>query len=131
MISSTKAAGIKTYPSGGSHGLSTVTNVTWTNVDVQGCEYAIQIQSCYGEDEEYCEDNPGDAVLTGITFDGFSGTTNDKYDPVTGNLNCGSAGTCDVTVSNYQVKASSGDGEVLCANTPGDLGVECTSGASG
>ncbi|KAL4898660.1 putative endo-xylogalacturonan hydrolase A [Aspergillus ambiguus] len=131
MISSTKAAGIKTYPSGGDHGLSTVSNVTWTKVDVQGCEYAIQIQSCYGEDEDYCEDNPGDAVLTGITFDNFSGTTDDKYDPVTGNLNCGSEGTCDVKVINYKVTAPSGERKVLCANTPSSLGVTCSSGASG
>ncbi|KAF9891354.1 hypothetical protein FE257_004210 [Aspergillus nanangensis] len=131
MISSSKAAGIKTYPSGGDHGTSTVSNVTWTKVTVQDCDYAIQIQSCYGEDDDYCEQNPGDAVLTGIVFDGFSGTTSDKEDPVTGNLNCGADGTCDVTVSNYEVTASSGDGQVLCANTPEDLGVECTEGASG
>ncbi|KAL5362990.1 pectin lyase fold/virulence factor [Aspergillus floccosus] len=131
MIGSTKAAGIKTYPSGNGHGLSTVSNVTWTNVDVQGCQYAIQIQSCYGEDASYCNSNPGNAILTDITFDGFTGTTDDKYDPVTGNLNCGADGTCDVKVTNYQVKAPSGNGKVLCANTPGDLGVTCTSGASG
>ncbi|KAF9887540.1 hypothetical protein FE257_010118 [Aspergillus nanangensis] len=131
MISSTKAAGIKTYPSGGSHGLSTVTNVTWTGVTVQDCDYAIQIQSCYGEDADYCDDNPGNAVLTGITFDGFTGTTSSHYAPVTGNLNCGSKGTCGVTVSNYKVTASSGTGKVLCANTPTNLGVACSSGASG
>ncbi len=131
MISSTKAAGIKTYPSGGDHGLSTVKNVTWKDVVVQDCEYAIQIQSCYGEEEDYCESNPGNAVLSGITFQGFSGTTNDKYDPVTGNLNCGADGECDVSIVDYTVKAASGEGEVLCANTPSDLGVSCSSGASG
>ncbi|KAL3435976.1 pectin lyase fold/virulence factor [Aspergillus tetrazonus] len=131
MISSTKAAGIKTYPSGGDHGLSTVTNVTWKDVTVQNCDYAIQIQSCYGEDEDYCEANPGDAVLSGITFEGFSGTTSSKYDPVTGNLNCGEDGKCDVSVVDYSVKAPSGGGKVLCANTPTSLGISCSSGASG
>ncbi|KAL6235083.1 hypothetical protein BDW75DRAFT_251108 [Aspergillus navahoensis] len=131
MISSTKAAGIKTYPSGGDHGLSTVTNVTWKDVTVQNCDYAIQIESCYGEEEEYCEANPGDAVLSGITFEGFSGTTSSKYDPVTGNLNCGAEGECDVSVVGYSVVAPSGNGEVLCANTPSNLGVGCTPGASG
>ncbi|KAL3473817.1 pectin lyase fold/virulence factor [Aspergillus californicus] len=131
MISSTKAAGIKTYPSGGDHGLSTVSNVTWKDVVVQDCDYAIQIQSCYNEDEDYCESNPGNAVLSGITFQGFTGTTSDKYDPVTGNLNCGADGDCDVSVIDYSVESPSGDGEVLCANMPSDLGVTCTSGASG
>lgn len=131
MVNSTKAAGIKTYPSGGSHGLSTVSNVTWTGVVVEGCDYAIQIQSCYGEDASYCASNPGDAVLTGIVFDKFSGTTSGKYGSVTGNLDCGADGTCGVKVSSYTVKAPNGGTEVLCANTPSSLGVTCTSGASG
>ncbi|KAL2835991.1 pectin lyase fold/virulence factor [Aspergillus pseudoustus] len=131
MIGSTKAAGIKTYPSGDGHGVSTVSNVTWKDVVVQDCDYAIQVQSCYGEDDEYCESNPGNAVISDITFQGFSGTTSDKYDPVTGNLNCGADGECGVSVVDYTVVAPSGDGEVLCANTPADLGVECTAGASG
>ncbi|KAJ5127711.1 hypothetical protein N7448_008490 [Penicillium atrosanguineum] len=131
MINSTKAVGIKTYPSGGSHGLSTVTNVTWTNVHVEGCDYAIQIQSCYGEGADYCEEYPGDAVLTDIVFDGFSGTTSGKYDDVTGNLDCGKDGSCGITISSYTVVAPDGKNEVLCANTPEGLGVSCTSGASG
>jgi galacturan 1,4-alpha-galacturonidase len=131
MINSTKAVGIKTYPSGGSHGLSTVTNVTWTGVKVEGCDYAIQIQSCYGEDADYCEAYPGDAVLTDIVFDVFSGTTSGKYDDVTGNLDCGKDGTCGVKIAGYTVVAPSGESDVLCANTPSDLGVPCTSGASG
>jgi polygalacturonase len=130
MINSTKAAGIKTYPSGGDHGLSTVTNVTWSGVVVDGCDYAIQIQSCYGEDASYCEENPGDAVLTDVVFEGFSGTTSGKYGDVTGNMDCGADGTCGVTVSDYTILAPDGESEVLCANTD-DLGVTCTSGASG
>ncbi|CRG92004.1 hypothetical protein PISL3812_09058 [Talaromyces islandicus] len=131
MVNSTKAAGIKTYPTGGSHGLSTVKNVTFTGFTVKNCDYAIQIESCYGEDASYCEENSNDAVLTGIVFDGFSGTTSTKYKPVTGNLDCGSDGTCDITVSSYTVVSPTGEGEVQCANTPSSLGVTCTSGASG
>ncbi|KAJ5437459.1 Glycoside hydrolase family 28 [Penicillium cf. griseofulvum] len=131
MIDSTKAAGIKTYPSGGNHGISTVSNVTFTGVVVDGCDYAIQIQSCYGEDADYCVDHPGNADLTGINFEKFSGTTSGKYKAVTGSLACGSGGTCDVKVGTYTVKAPSGGSEVLCANTPSNLGVKCTPGASG
>ncbi|KAJ5623021.1 hypothetical protein N7490_011626 [Penicillium lividum] len=130
MVNSTKAAGIKTYPSGGSHGVSTVSNVTWSGVVVEGCDYAIQIQSCYGEDSSYCEEYPGDAVLSGVVFEGFSGTTSGKYGSVTGNMDCGADGSCGVKVSGYTVVAPDGDSEVLCANTE-DLGVTCTSGASG
>jgi galacturan 1,4-alpha-galacturonidase len=131
MINSTKAVGIKTYPSGGSHGVSTVSNVTFSGVVVDGCDYAIQIQSCYGEDSDYCAENPGNADLTDIVFEKLSGTTSGKYDAVTGNLDCGSGGTCGVKVSSYTVQAPSGEGKVLCANTPSDLGITCTAGASG
>ncbi|CAG7968098.1 unnamed protein product [Penicillium nalgiovense] len=131
MIKSTKAVGIKTYPSGSDHGMSTVSNVTFTDIVVDGCDYAIQIQSCYGEDEDYCVENPGDADLTDIVFDKISGETSGKYKAITGNLACGARGTCDVKVDAYTVEASSGGSEVLCANTPSDLGVKCTPGASG
>ncbi|KAJ5757334.1 uncharacterized protein N7511_006028 [Penicillium nucicola] len=131
MINSTKALGIKTYPSGGSHGLSTVSNVTWSGVVVQGCDYAVQIQSCYGEDSEYCEDHPGNAILSGIVIEDVSGVTSGKYGAVTGNLDCGSGGICDVKMSSYTVKPKSGSGQILCANTPSGLGVTCTAGASG
>ncbi|PYI02024.1 endo-xylogalacturonan hydrolase A [Aspergillus sclerotiicarbonarius CBS 121057] len=131
MINSTKAAGIKTYPSGDSHGVSTVSNVTFNDFTVDNTDYAFQIQSCYGEDADYCEENPGNAKLTDIVVSGFSGTTSDKYDPVVANIDCGADGTCGITISDFKVKAPSGDAEVLCANTPSDLGVTCTSGASG
>ncbi|THY03267.1 pectin lyase-like protein [Aureobasidium pullulans] len=111
MISSSKAVGIKTYPMGNGHGISTVTNVTYTNIKVQNSDYAIQIQSCYGEDGTYCETNGNNAVLKGIVFENFFGTTSKKYSPTTANLNCGAKGTCDVKVKNYAVKAGSGTGQ--------------------
>ncbi|GIJ90493.1 hypothetical protein Asppvi_009448 [Aspergillus pseudoviridinutans] len=131
MINSSKAAGIKTYPSGNGHGLSTVKNVTFSDFTVQGCDYAFQIQSCYGESASYCASNPGNAVLQDIVVKGFSGTTSSKYDPVVANLDCGADGTCGVSVSDFTVKAPSGKATVQCANTPSNLGVTCTSGASG
>jgi galacturan 1,4-alpha-galacturonidase len=131
MVSSTKAVGIKTYPMGNGHGVSTVTNVTFNNIKVQNSDYAIQIQSCYGEYESYCQTNGNSAVLQGIVFEGFSGTTSKKYSLVTSNLDCGAKGVCDVKIKGYTVKAGSETGQVLCANTPGSLGVACTKGASG
>ncbi|KAJ5566772.1 hypothetical protein N7535_006078 [Penicillium sp. DV-2018c] len=131
MVESTKAVGIKTYPSGGSHGVSTVSNVTFSEIVVDGCDYAIQIESCYGEDSEYCAENPGTTDLTGIVFEKVSGVTSGKYDAVTGNLNCGSGGTCEVNVRSYTVEAPSGGSKVLCENTPSNLGVSCSPGAQG
>ncbi|OJD35449.1 endo-xylogalacturonan hydrolase a [Diplodia corticola] len=131
MVDSTKAAGIKTYPSGGSHGLSTVSNVTFTGFTVQNCDYAFQVQSCYGEDADYCQTSPGNAQISGVVVKDFSGETSDKYDPTTANINCGAGGTCGITISDWTVKAPSGENQILCSNTPSALGVTCASGASG
>ena len=126
MIKSTKAAGIKTWAVG-KGGLARVTNVTFTDFKVENCEYAIQIQSCYGGDK-VCQ---GNAHLSGVIFENFVGTTTKKFDPATGNLNCGQGTTCDVKVSKYRVKAPSGSRKVMCRNVPKSVDIECTSGASG
>ncbi|KAH8204168.1 hypothetical protein TruAng_001720 [Truncatella angustata] len=131
MVDSTKAAGIKLYPAGADHGTAVVKNVTWENVVVDNCDYAFQIQSCYSEDTDYCDDTPSTATLTGIVVKGFSGTTSDKYEPTVANINCPAGGTCDVALSGMTVKPPSGSAEYLCANTPSSLGITCTSGASG
>ncbi|KAI8629139.1 glycoside hydrolase family 28 protein [Xylariaceae sp. FL1651] len=131
MIGSTKAAGIKLYPAGSSHGTAVVKNVTWENVVVDNSDYAFQIQSCYGEDAGYCADTPSTAQLSGIVVKGFSGTTSSHYSPTTMNLDCPAGGTCGVTMSSITVKPPSGSVKILCANTPSTLGVTCTSGASG
>ncbi|RDW66664.1 glycoside hydrolase family 28 protein [Coleophoma crateriformis] len=131
MIDSTKAVGIKLYPGGSSHGQGVVSNVTYDGVTVTNCDYAAQIQTCYGEDATYCTTYPSTGTIAGVVFKNFKGTTSTKYAPATANLDCSSAGTCGVTISNWSVKAGSGTAEVLCANTPSTLGVTCTDGASG
>ncbi|KAI0141918.1 glycoside hydrolase family 28 protein [Xylariaceae sp. FL1272] len=131
MIDSAKAAGIKLYPAGSSHGSAIVKNVTWDGIVVDNSDYAFQIQSCYNEDESYCDSTPSTAQLSGIVVKNVSGTTSSKYSPTTMNLNCPAAGTCDVTMSGITVTPPSGSAEILCANTPSTIGVTCTSGASG
>ncbi|CZR66596.1 probable polygalacturonase 1 precursor [Phialocephala subalpina] len=129
MVSSTKAVGIKLYPGG--YGTATVSNVTWDTVTVTGCDYAAQIQSCYGEDATYCASNPGSGSITDVYFKNFKGTTSTKYEPVIANLDCPADGTCDVYLSGWSVKPPSGTAEYLCASIDSTPGVTCTSGASG
>ena len=69
--------------------------------------------------------------MTDIVFTGFSGATSGKYSPATSNVDCGANGTCGITIEDYTVTDPDATGEVLCANTPSDLGVTCTTGASG
>ncbi|GAW25033.1 putative endo-xylogalacturonan hydrolase A [Rosellinia necatrix] len=131
MTGSTKAAGIKLYPGGASHGAAVVRNVTWEDIVVDDTEYAFQIQSCYNEDASYCQAAPSAAQLSEIVVRRVSGTTSSKYSPTIMNLNCPAGGTCGVTMSSITVKPPSGSARILCANTPADLGVTCSSGASG
>ncbi|KAH6658575.1 hypothetical protein BKA67DRAFT_512659 [Truncatella angustata] len=74
MINCGKAAGIKVYEGG--RGTSSVTNVTWDGATVDGCDYGVQIQSCYGTDAAGCAANPSKAILDQIYFKNFKGTTN-------------------------------------------------------
>ncbi|KAI2620863.1 glycoside hydrolase family 28 protein [Xylaria nigripes] len=131
MTDSNKAAGVKLYPAGASHGTAIVKNVTWENVVVDNSDYAFQIQSCYSEDDDYCDSSPSTAQLPDIVVRGFSGTTSSNYSPTVINSNCPVDGSCGLTMSSITVEPPSGSAEFLCANTPDDIGVECTSGATG
>jgi galacturan 1,4-alpha-galacturonidase len=131
MQTSTKAVGIKLYPGGSKHGTAVVRNVTWDGVTVSDCDYAAQIQSCYGEDASYCTSNPSTATVQDVYFKNFRGTTSNKYSPTTANINCPAKGSCGINFSGWDVKAPSGSAKVLCANQPSSIGVTCSSGASG
>ncbi|KAH6681426.1 glycoside hydrolase family 28 protein [Halenospora varia] len=131
MINCGKAVGIKLYPGGSAHGTSAVSNVTWDGVDVQGCDYGAQIQSCYASDASYCASNPSLATLSGIYFKNFKGTTNSKRAPAVANLDCTASMTCDLHFTSWAVKSPSGATVNYCANIDGSPGITCTSGASG
>ncbi|KAK3940161.1 glycoside hydrolase family 28 protein [Diplogelasinospora grovesii] len=131
MNGATKAAGIKIYPGGPSHGTGTVVNVTWKDVVCQSCDYAIQIQQCYGDTTSYCTEYPSTGHISGVLFQNFTGTTSGNYKNTIANVDCPGNGTCGVQISGLTAKSPSGGSTVLCANTPSNLGVTCTSGASG
>ncbi|KAJ7039713.1 extracellular exo-polygalacturonase [Mycena alexandri] len=115
---------------GSAHGVATVTNVTWSDITVQNCDYAVQIQSCYeAANTSNCISNTD--KLTAVTFENFSGTTSTKFSPVVANINCAPAATCDVALKNFAVKPPSGTTEVLCSNIDDALGVTCSGAASG
>lgn len=131
MINCGKAAGIKLYPGGPTHGTSTVSNVTWDGVTVSGCAYGAQIQSCYDSTATECTEYPSAASLTGIYFKNFKGTTNTEYEPVVSNLDCPPDGTCDIYFTSYDVSPPSGTAVNECAYIDSSPGITCSSGASG
>ncbi|CAG8972355.1 hypothetical protein HYALB_00005023 [Hymenoscyphus albidus] len=129
MKDSTKAVGIKYYPSG--YGDAVVKNVTYEDITVDNSDYAIQIQSCYNEEADYCASHPSEAQLEGIHFNNFKGTTSKNYKGTVANINCSNKDECDVHVKSFSVKSAGGTAAVLCAHTPRDIGVTCASGANG
>lgn len=133
MINSGKAAGIKFYPGGPLHGTATVVNVTWENIECQGCDYAAQIQGCYfPPNATYCQEYPSTAIIKDVYFKNFTGITTGKYGNVVANLDCPDNTICDVHFSDFQVTSpKEGLPIELCANLPEDPGINCTAGASG
>ncbi|KAJ7116569.1 glycoside hydrolase family 28 protein [Mycena epipterygia] len=130
MINSAKAVGIKLWEGGSAHGVATVTNVTWSDITVNNCDYAVQIQSCYeAANTSNCISNTD--KLTSVTFANFAGTTSTKFSPVVANINCAPAATCDVVLTNFNVKPPSGTAQVQCSNIDDALGVTCSGAASG
>lgn len=127
MINSGKAVGIKLYPGGADHGTATVSNATWENIVVDDCDYAVQVQSCYNSEEEYCSENPSNATLTDINIINLSGSTSGT-DVM--NIDCPADGTCGITMSEISVTGSDDGTTYLCANTPDDIGIKCTEGAT-
>ncbi|GFP60336.1 endo-xylogalacturonan hydrolase A [Trichoderma asperellum] len=131
MINSAKAAGLKLYSGPPDHGTAVVSNVTFENFVLQNTDYAFQVQSCYGEDTSYCDANPSRAQIADVVVRNFSGTTSTHYSPNVANLDCPAAGTCGLSLSNITVTSPKGSAVFQCANTPSNLGVTCTDGASG
>ncbi|KAJ0134844.1 Vegetative incompatibility protein HET-E-1 [Fusarium oxysporum f. sp. albedinis] len=66
MIGSTKAAGIKYYPGGSTHGTGSVSNVTWQDITCDTCDYAIQISTCYMSTPAACSANPSTGKISGV-----------------------------------------------------------------
>ncbi|KIN00066.1 glycoside hydrolase family 28 protein [Oidiodendron maius Zn] len=131
MKGSSKAAGIKYWPGGSSHGTGMVSNVTWEDIVCDSCDYAIQIATCYESTADQCSASPSTGKIQDVTFSGFSGTTSGHYKSVVANLDCSKGGTCGITVDGFTVKSPDGVDKMLCANTPSNIGVACSSGASG
>ncbi|KAF7323721.1 Extracellular exo-polygalacturonase [Mycena kentingensis (nom. inval.)] len=130
MINSAKAVGIKLWEGGSAHGIATVSNVTWSDITVQNCDYAVQIQSCYeAANTASCIANTD--VLSGVVFRNIVGTTSTHFSPTVANINCSPSATCNVTIPGFNVRPPSGTARVLCSNIDGSLGVTCGGAASG
>ncbi|KAL2206865.1 pectin lyase-like protein, partial [Sarocladium strictum] len=109
MDGATKGVGIKLYPGAPNFGTAYVKNITWEDFTIKGAEYAVQIQSCYNKDYDYCETNPTTAVLQDIKMRNFKGTTGTKHGNIVANMNCPVGKTCGITFEKFDVKSPSGE----------------------
>lgn len=126
MINSSLATRIKFFPAGALHGSVLVYNVTYENINIDNCDYAIQIDNCYGSDPATCRKTPATAGLYGIRFFGIHGTTSTKYDPVVGKIDCPPAGTCDLAFQDWSVISPHGNSKVLCSFYDDPSGITCS-----
>lgn len=131
MRDGAKGVGIKYYPGGPIHGSPVTSNVTFQNVVVSNIDYAVLVESCYGEADDYCEQYPSTGTISGVVIKNFSGTTSAKYAPSAASINCPKAGACGIKMSGMTMQAPSGSTRYLCSNTPSDLGVTCSGPAKG
>ncbi|CAF0943939.1 unnamed protein product [Adineta steineri] len=126
MINCIAATRIKLYPGGPSHGTVIVSNVTYKNIIVDNCDYALQVDNCYESNSTSCKMNPSTAKLDAIQFIDVVGKTSNTYDPVVARIECPPNGTCDLIFSQWNIVAPSGNSTVLCSSYAHPSGVTCT-----
>ena len=126
MINCSIATRIKFFPGGPSHGTVAVTNVTYKDITVDNCDYALQVDNCYESDLTTCKQHPSAAKLVDISLHDVVGKTSKKYDPVVAKIDCPPAGTCELTFTKWNIIAPSGNSIVHCSNYDHPSGVTCT-----
>nr|ACD54811.1 endo-xylogalacturonan hydrolase-like protein [Adineta vaga] len=130
MINSTTATRIKFFPGGPSHGTVIVRNVTFKDVIVDNCDYALQVDNCYESNVTTCKEYPSAAELSNIRFININGKTSKKYDPNIAKINCPPSGTCDITFIQWDIVAPSGNSTVLCSDYHNPSGIICKGATS-
>lgn len=126
MINCTWATRIKFFPGGPSYGTVVVSNVTYKDITVDNCDYALQVDNCYESDPIKCKQNPSAAKLFDINFNGITGKTSKKLDPVVATIDCPPNGTCDLSFTQWDIVAPSGSSIVRCSNYHHPSGITCS-----
>ena len=128
MINCSLATRIKFFPGGPSHGSVFVSNVTYKDVTIDNCDYALQVDNCYESDPDECKKYPATAQLLNINFINITGKTSRHYDPVVAKIECPPNGTCDLAFKQWNIVSPSGNSTVLCRNYEHPSGITCTPG---
>lgn len=139
LANATDGARIKAWPAApaalsadlqGGGGSGHVRNVTFEHFHVDNVDYAIEITQCYGQKNlTLCQMDPSLVAIEDVAFNGFRGTTSQKYQPLVAALACGSWDACGyIRASAIDVVSPKGTRDAFCLNMAmADLeGVTCT-----
>ena len=126
MINSSFGTRIKFFPGGPNHGPVFVSNVTYKNVIVENCDYALQIEDCYESNSTECKMYPSAAQISDIRFINITGTTSKIHDPVVAKIGCPGNGTCELSFTQWNVVSPNGSTTVLCSHYDHPSGITCT-----
>ena len=129
MINNMVATRIKFYPAGPPHGPVFVSNVTYKDMTIENTDLAVQIDSCYQTDPNFCKQYPSSAQLLNINFINITGTTSQRYDPYIGKIFCPPNGTCDLTFNQWNVRSPTGGSSALCSHYEHPSGITCKTNA--
>jgi galacturan 1,4-alpha-galacturonidase len=99
--------------------------VTYKDVTIDNCDYALQVDNCYQSESDECKKYPSDAKLLDIHFMNITGRTSKKYDPVVANIACPPNGSCDLTFKQWSIVSPSGNSTVRCSNYDHPSGITC------
>ena len=140
MSNATDGARIKVWPGSpaelsgdlqGGGGSGRVDKITYRNYHLSNVDYAIEVTQCYGQSNlTLCNEYPSNLTISNIQMSNFSGTTSQKYAPISGYVVCSSPDVCDdIKLNDIHVVAPGGQENLFtCGDVDKSLlhGINCT-----
>ncbi|KKY26715.1 putative glycoside hydrolase family 28 protein [Phaeomoniella chlamydospora] len=114
-------------------GYGYILNITFKDFYIENTDNPIVLDQCYfNVNATTCAAYPSKVNITDITFENFHGSSSGKEGDVVADLTCSPDAVCsDIQLINVDLTTPSGEeGEIICTNISGGIGVPCNSTAS-
>ncbi|KAK8098796.1 extracellular exo-polygalacturonase, partial [Apiospora kogelbergensis] len=118
----------------GGGGDGCVRNITYTDMEIDNVDYAIEIDQCYGQKNlTLCLEHPSPLTISDVVVERFRGRTSKKYQPLIAALACSSETACaNIRVRDIDVRSPNGTRDAYCLNMNAtSLDVTCTDNYKG
>lgn len=118
----------------GGGGDGRVRNITYTDMEIDNVDYAIEIDQCYGQKNlTLCLEHPSPLTISDVVVERFRGRTSKKYQPLVAALACSSETACaNIRVRDIDVRSPNGTRDAYCLNMNAtSLDVTCTDNYKG